>query len=134
MSKHMAALAAAVLMTVCAGAVLIWADSIVQVFTPDPELIPLAATFIRIAAVGYLLMGANAVLQQCITGAGDTLVPMLVMLLNMWAVQVPLALVLPKVGGLGVLGVRWAIVAGTFTASVAYVSYFRMGRWKTRRI
>jgi len=122
------------LMTVCAGAVLIWADSIVQVFTPDPELIPLAATFIRIAAVGYLLMGANAVLQQCITGAGDTLVPMLVMLLNMWAVQVPLALVLPKVGGLGVLGVRWAIVAGTFTASVAYVSYFRMGRWKTRRI
>ncbi len=122
------------LMIVCAAVVLIWAEVIVGVFTRDTGLQPLASTFIRIAAAGILLMGVNSVLQQCITGAGDTLIPMLVMLLNMWAIQVPLALVLPKMGGLGVLGVRWAIVMGSATGVVAYVIYFRMGRWKKKLV
>ncbi len=122
------------LMVVCSAGVLIFAEPIVGIFTDDTALVPMAATFIRIAAAGYLLIGCNSVLQQCITGAGDTLIPMLVMLINMWAVQVPLAAILPKVGGLGVLGVRWAMVLGTVTAVVAYITYFRMGRWKTRRV
>jgi len=122
------------LMAVCAAALLIWAEPIVHIFTSDPDLIPLAATFVRIGAAGYVLMGCNSVLQQCITGAGDTLIPMLVMLINMWAVQVPLALVLPKVGGLGVLGVRWAMVLGTATGVAAYIIYFRMGRWKKKLV
>ncbi len=62
------------------------------------------------------------------------MIPLIIMILNMWLLQVVLSLVLPRATGLGVLGVRWAIVTGTFTASVAYLVYFRMGRWKKRRV
>ncbi len=115
-------------------AVLLWAESIIHIFSSDPDLIKLASTFIRIAAAGYLVMGFAAVLQQCINGAGDTLPPMVIMLLNMWLVQVPLAFLLPRVTGLGVFGVRWAIVAGTATGAIAYTIYFKLGRWKHKRI
>jgi Na+-driven multidrug efflux pump len=62
------------------------------------------------------------------------LIPMVIMLLNMWVVQVPLAYFLPKVTGLGVFGVRWAIVAGAAAAAVIYTIYFRLGRWKYKKV
>ena len=123
-----------VMMLVISGATLLWAENVIRIFSSDPTLVEMASTFIRIAAAGYLLMGFTSSLQQCISGAGDTLVPMLITLLNMWLVQVPLAYFLPKVTTLGVYGVRWAMVAGMITAAIAYTIYFRMGRWKRVRV
>ena len=80
------------------------------------------------------MMGVTAVFQQSINTAGDTMIPMAIMLLNMWLVQVPLAYFLPHFTGLGVYGVRWAIVAGAVTATVVYVIYFATGRWKYKKI
>ena len=113
---------------------MLWAENIIRVFSSNPDLIKLAGAFIRIAALGYLLSGITATLQQCISGAGDTFMPMAIMLVNMWLVQVPLAYLLPRVSGLGVYGVRWAVVAGAATAAAAYIIYFRMGKWKLKRV
>jgi len=121
-------------MVACALAVLLKAEGVIHVFSSEPGLVELASTFLRIAAVSYLVMGINAVFSHCISGAGDTLPPMLVGLLNMYAVQVPLAFFLPQATNLGVYGVRWAMVAGTAVSSVVYVIYFRLGRWKRKRV
>lgn len=117
-------------MLIISLAILLWAENIVRIFSTEPELVELASTFIRIAVAGYIVMGLTAALRQCINGAGDTLVPMVVMLLNMWLVQVPLAFFLPRFTSLGVYGVRWAIVAGMASEAIVYTIYFRLGRWK----
>jgi putative MATE family efflux protein len=122
------------LMIPCSVAILLWAESIIGIFSPEPDLVDITSSFLRIAVVGYLVLGLYAVLSQAISGAGDTVPPMLVTLLNFWVVQIPLAYFLPKVTGLGVYGVRWAIVAGVATAAAAYVTYFRLGRWKRKRV
>ena len=121
-------------MVIVSLSILLWAENIIRVFSSNPDLIKLAGAFIRIAALGYLLSGITATLQQCISGAGDTFMPMAIMLVNMWLVQVPLAYLLPRVSGLGVYGVRWAVVAGAATAAAAYIIYFRMGKWKLKRV
>lgn len=123
-----------IMMLVLSVAILLWAEYVIRIFSPDPKLIAMAASFIRIAAAGYILMGLTASFQQCISGAGDTLVPMAVTLINMWVVQIPLAYFLPKIDGLGVYGVRWAMVAGTLTATIAYTIYFATGRWKRIKV
>jgi len=119
-------------MLACAVVVLVWAESIIRIFNTEPDLVELASIFLRIAAAGFLMMGFTSVLQQCITGAGDTVPPMLVGLVALWAVQLPLALLLPEVANLGVYGVRWAMVAGIVVGGAAYVAYFRLGRWKRK--
>jgi Na+-driven multidrug efflux pump len=121
-------------MIVLSAAILIWAEQIIRIFSPDPEVIAMASVFISIAAVGNLLVGLNTALQQCISGAGDTLPPMLITLLNLWLVQVPLAFVLSRYTGLGVYGVRWAMACGGIGAAIAYVTYFQTGRWKSKRV
>jgi len=113
---------------------LLWAESIIRVFNSEPDVVAVASTFMRIAAFGYLFMGFYFVIQNSISGAGDTLPPMLVTLLNFWLVQIPLAFLLPRYTNLGVYGVRWAIVAGWLAGAVAFTIYFRIGRWKQKKV
>jgi putative MATE family efflux protein len=113
---------------------LLWAEIIVQIFSSEPGVVETASSFLRIATAGYILMGAVVSFQQCISGVGDTLPPMILSLVLAWLVQVPLAYLLPHITDLGVFGVRWGLVAGIIVGSVAYTVYFRTGRWKLKRI
>ncbi len=121
-------------MVVCSGAILLWAESIIGIFTTDPELIGIGSTFIRIAAAAFTIIGFISVLQSCIASAGDTIPNMIIAIIMLWVVQLPLAFILPKVTDLGVLGIRWAIVGGMLAGAIAYIAYFRLGRWKLKKV
>ena len=112
--------------------VLLWTSQIVGVFSPDPELIIIAAKFLKITAVGFLIIGINMVLMQSLTGVGDTFPPMVLNIAMMWGVQLPLAFYLPKVTSLGVYAIPWAGVVSMYLGAICFFIYFRMGRWKIK--
>ncbi len=118
---------------VCSVGLLLWAEYVVKIFNTDPELVSIAATFLRIGVVSYLVMGLSGVFQQCITGAGDTLLPMIVSIVAIWIIQIPFAYYLSHTS-LGVYGIRWAIVISAFLSAAAYTLYYRMGRWKHKNV
>jgi putative MATE family efflux protein len=119
-------------MILCSVVLLLWAESVVHIFSSDPGVVTISATFLRIATAGYLVMGTVISFQQCISGVGDTIMPMLLSLLLSWGIQIPLAYFLPRVTDLGVYGVRWGLVAGVVVGALAYTIYFRLGRWKKK--
>ena len=121
-------------MLIASMAILVWAEGVIHIFTTEPELVEIASIFLRIATAGFLVAGLVVVLQQSISGAGDTIPPMIVGLITVWVVQLPLAYFLPQFTSLGMYGVRWAIVAGMVVGAVTYATYFRLGRWKRKRI
>jgi len=121
-------------MLIASVAILVWAEGVIHIFTTEPDLVEIASTFLRIATAGFLVAGLVVVLQQSISGAGDTLPPMIVGLITVWVVQLPLAYFLPQLTSLGVYGIRWAIVAGMVVGAVTYATYFRWGRWKRKKI
>jgi putative MATE family efflux protein len=121
--------------TVVLSAVLfIWAEAVVGVFTSDSELIPVASVYLRIAVVGFVLLAVMAVIMQSLSGAGDTVPLMVVGIVMGWLVQLPLAYFLPRVTDMGELGVRWAMVIGLAVGAIAYLAYFRSGRWQRKRV
>ena len=122
------------IMVTCAVAILLWAEGVVHIFSPEPGLVEIASTFLRIAIVGYLVLGLIIVSQFCISGAGDTLPPMIFAMVIIWLVQLPLAFLLPRVTDLGVYGIRWAMATGMLVGAVSFTTYFRMGRWKHKRV
>jgi Na+-driven multidrug efflux pump len=122
------------MMLMCSAAMAIWAPQLVSIFNDEPGVVEIGTTFLRIAAVGFIFMGFAAVLADCLNGVGDTLIPMIAGLVSMWLIQLPLAYFLPKWTGLGVFGVRWAMVAALAARAIAYVIYFRAGRWKRKKI
>ena len=106
----------------------------VRIFSSDPELDSIAASYLRVAVAGYILVAFTMVLQQCIAGAGDTLPPMIISIISIWAIQVPLSIALTRIDGVGFYGVRWAMVASTTLSALAYFIYYRSGRWKRKRV
>jgi Na+-driven multidrug efflux pump len=121
-------------MIVIAIVVWFWAEQIVGIFNREPELVKMAAAFLRIQIVDYLVFGLVVVLMFCLNGAGDTMVPMLTTLGTMWLIQAPLAYVLPQWTDLGVFGVRWAGVIAIVMRGLVYAVYFKGGYWKRRRV
>ena len=132
-SGWMAVLISEIILIMAGAAILFWPSAVVDIFSLDPDLGAIADNYIRIAALGYMIMAFYLVLQNCITGAGDTLPPLLIGLVIVWVIQIPLGWLFTKTG-LGVYGVRWAVVIGQVLAMIAYSIYFRSGRWKKKRI
>lgn len=111
-----------------------WAEHIVRIFNPEPDLVDLTSNFLRIQIVQYMVFGIVITLLSCLNGVGDTMIPMWTTLITLWGVQIPLAYILPKVTNLGVYGVRWGIVIAIAMRAVTYATYFKMGRWKRKQI
>jgi Na+-driven multidrug efflux pump len=123
-----------IFMVICCTAFLLWAEHIIGIFTKDPELVEIGATFIRIATSGFVVIGFVSVLQNCIAGAGDTVPNMIVNIVAIWIIQIPLAALLSRYTSLGVYGIIWAMAAGTISTATAYTIYFRLGRWKHKKV
>jgi putative MATE family efflux protein len=119
---------------ICAVILLIWAENVVGLFTQDPDLILQGSVFLRIAVAGYFGGSIVNLMQNCITGAGDTLPPMIITTAMLWIVQLPLAFVLSRYTDMGVFGVRWAIVISFVLGAIVYLVYFWGGRWKHKKV
>ncbi len=111
-----------------------WADPVVSIFNNEPDMVAISSTFLKIQIASYMMNGLIMVLMSCLNSVGDTLVSMIIDVTTMWGIRVPLAIYLPKVGNLGVYGVRWALVADTVFSAFVFIIYFVMGRWKHKRV
>jgi putative MATE family efflux protein len=112
----------------------LWAGPILRIFTPDPEVVKMGATFLRIMIISYFAWGLVVTLSLVLNGVGDTLVQMLTNLATMIFIQLVLAYVLSRYTSLGVYGVRWAAVTGIVIRAVIYTAYFKAGRWKRKML
>src|SRR4030042_1657926 len=128
----LSALMAPVVSLVCALVIWFWIVPILHIFTSDTDVVNMAATFLRIAIVSYLVWGVVVSLSLVLNGGGDTLGQMLTNLATMVFVQLTLAYVLSQHTGLGVYGIRWAVVIGVVIRAVIYTAYFKTGRWKRK--
>ncbi len=121
-------------MLVVSALIWFWPEAIIRLFNTEPDLVEVAVLFLRIQIVALMTFGFVQVLMQCLNGVGDTWIPMINTLVTLWGVQMPLAYFLPKVTGLGVYGVRWAMVAAVVARAAVFAIYFKTGRWKRRQI
>ncbi len=129
-SGWIAALIAEGFLVLCTIVIFFWAENIVRIFNSEPSLVQTGATFLRIASSSYLVLAFYAVFQYCISGAGDTVPPMILSVIGTWLIQLPLAYFLPKITDWGVYGVRWAMAINAIILAVSFLFYFISGRWK----
>jgi putative MATE family efflux protein len=110
------------------------ARQIVEIFTTDPQIVPMASSTLRIVAYGYIFYAWGMVISQSFNGAGDTTTPTILNLICFWAWQIPLAWFLAFKTGMGPDGIFTAIAVAQSTLAVASIVVFRRGTWKTQRV
>ncbi|MBI4340316.1 MAG: MATE family efflux transporter [Chloroflexi bacterium] len=138
------------LAAITAALMFVFANPLMRVFTRNPDLVPLAASWLRILVISYLFLGLGQVFMQSFNTAGDTLAPMLITLMCIWGVQQPLAMMLsgesfhlgafglsvvvPIVAHLGQFGIAWAMSMSGLVRIALYVPYFFWGPWMKKRV
>jgi putative MATE family efflux protein len=113
---------------------LIFAPSVIRLFTQDPAVAPNAISCLRIFSCGNIAFAYGMVLLQAFNGAGDTLTPTYVNLFGFWILELPLAWWLALHTSLHVNGVFWSVVVAQTTIVLISVDLFRGGRWARQRI
>jgi len=117
------------------GVILImFAEPAVRLFTHDPEVIPLAASCLRILSYGNIGYAYGMVMLQAFNGAGDTVTPTWVNLFGFWFLEIPLAYWLAIPMNLRSKGVFFSIVIAEGSIALAGILLFRRGRWKLQKI
>lgn len=106
----------------------------IGLFIHDPEVINWGADALRIISYGYVSYALGMVMVQSINGAGDTYVPMFINLICFWMIEVPLAYIMAKLLGFQQEGVYLSIVIAESVMAVLGVIWFRMGRWKLKKV
>lgn len=110
-----------------------FAEQILTFFVPnDPKVIEDGATFIRIMAPSFGLLGVQQSMTGVFNGAGFTLASMLISILNLWIIRFPLAYILSNNTPLESVGIYWAFPISNLLAATTAYMYYKSGKWKEK--
>ena len=111
-----------------------FAEPVVRLFTHDPQVIPLAASCLRIISYGNIGYAYGMVMLQAFNGAGDTVTPTIVNFFGFWLLEIPLAYVLAIPLHMQAKGAYFSIVIAEAAIAAVSIVIFRRGRWKKQQI
>jgi len=111
-----------------------FAEPVVRLFISDPEVVPLAASCLRIISYGNIGYAYGMVMLQAFNGAGDTVTPTIVNFFGYWLLEIPLAYALAVPLKMQANGAYFSIVIAEASIAAAGVLLFRRGRWKKQQI
>jgi len=122
------------IMGVCGIILFCLASQVISIFDKTVDVVIIGTQYLRITTLGWLFLAAWTVLRRSFIGAKDVRTPLFISLITLAGLQVPLAFYLPKVAGLGVAGIWWAILVATVIQGLTSASLFRAGKWKPKGI
>jgi MATE family multidrug resistance protein len=116
-------------MTLSMCMLLLFPYALARVYTPDAQVVALAAALIPIAGVFQVFDGLQVVSIGVLRGTGDTRTPMIVNLIGYWLCALPFGLWLAFGRGLGPRGLWWGLVAGLMVVALVLLTRVRGRLW-----
>jgi putative MATE family efflux protein len=105
-----------------------------HLFVADPEVVELAAWYLRIVALSEPPLALIFTLAGGLRGAGETRSPLYISVFGLWLFRIPLAYVLGVTLGWGAVGAWTAMTIDTFVRGGLYVYQFKKGKWKEIKV
>ena len=124
------AILGATLLTFLASIIYIWAEECASLLTNDPAVLKETARYLRINMFSEPFMALSLILGGGLQGAGDTRGSMMVIIIGMWTVRLPLAVLLAITLDLGTVGVWYAMVISMLVQGILMAVRFYRGNWK----
>jgi len=124
----------ALLMGVVTAILVLFAGSIIGVFTQDSLVLEHGTQALRIIGSGFVFYAVAMVMTQALNGAGDTKTPTRLNVICFWVFQTPFAYWLANKTELRAAGAMAAIPAAQALLAIFAWWYFKRGRWKEIRI
>lgn len=125
---------------VITGLILLFGKPLMGIFTNTKELVDLSYHLLQILAVGYLVMSVTQVLSGIMRGAGDTMTPMWISVVQTIVIRVPIAygLVYASRSAAYPQGRRefifLSLVISWVIGALITCFFYKKGKWKDKAI
>ncbi len=118
--------------------ILIFGRGLMSIFTKTTELVDLSMHLMRILAVGYILMALIQALTGVMRGAGDTVTPMWISIIETFFLRMPLAYIMVyfsrseayPIGNQDMIYYSLLIAWGI--GAVMSILFYRFGNWRKK--
>lgn len=111
---------------------LLLSGDLISIFNDEIEVVKIGTQFIRILAPSYIFIGSGMTLGRGLEGAGDTIHTMMFSTITMLVLRIPLAWYLPH--WFGMKGIWSSLALTNAIYGIIVAIWFKMGRWKKRKI
>ena len=125
---------AAALMACASVLFFVFSGPLVAFFDSTAEVVDIGAGALHVIAPSLIAAGAGIVLGRCFDGAGDTVPAMAVNLVTLWVLEAPLAYGLARWTGLGLTGIWIGRAVANAANGLLFAIWFRLGRWKRKKV
>lgn len=112
-------------MTVSAAAFAFAPHFLARLYTPDPQVLALAAVLIPVAALFQIFDGLQVVGSGILRGSADTRVPAMLGLLGYWGIGLPLGWYFAFPGQRGPEGLWWGLTLGLAAVAILLIARIR---------
>lgn len=120
--------------------ILVFGKYLMGIFTETAELVDLSMYLMRILAVGYIAMAVTQSLSGVMRGAGDTVTPMWISLINTVLIRVPIAYGIsfltrtPELPTGRFECIQISLLITWIMGAVMTFFFYRLGRWKRKAL
>ncbi|RLD06438.1 MAG: hypothetical protein DRI56_08080 [Chloroflexota bacterium] len=125
---------AASYMGISAILLFVFARPLISFFDSTPQVVEMGTECLRIVAPTLVASALGIVLGRGFDGAGDTVPAMVVNLITLWGMEVPFAYGFANWLGLGLTGIWWGRAIANTANGLLFAGWFRLGRWKKRKV
>ena len=108
---------------------ILFTASFIGLFSGEPAFLAVAVLWVQLHAAAGVFQGAGQVLRQSFNIAGDTIAPLLITFVSLWALEIPLAFILARFTPLGQFGIPAAILLAMIVRLMLFGGYYLTGRW-----
>ncbi|WP_341472552.1 MATE family efflux transporter [Clostridium thermarum] len=119
-------------MTITGTILFIFPDTMMSIFTQDPEVIKAGASVLRIVAVSEPMFGALIILEGIFNGVGDTKASFFPSVVSMWGIRIVSTYICVSLLGFGLNSVWICMVADNVLRFILLLIRFISGRWKRK--
>ncbi len=108
--------------------IIVFGRYIMELFTPDPDVIAIGQDYLVIVSSFYLLFAIMFTFTGFLRGAGATLIPMATTFTALYVFRIPMAYFLSS--EIGVNGIWWAEPTAWLAGMVILIIYYLSGKWR----
>lgn len=120
--------------TVIGACCMVIPQQIFGLFSTDPEVKALGATFLQIMIVHFFASATTGSFQAMVTGSGFVELGFLLGIIDGVVCKIGLSTLFVYGFGMGYLGLFWGVACSRILPAFICIAYYLSGKWKTRKL
>jgi len=114
--------------------IFLFTPQVIAVFNTNPEVIKIGVSYLKFMAATFVFMALSITLAGAMQGAGDSFSPMVIDGITLFAVRIPLVIILANTLELGIIGIWTGIAISNIIEGLCMSFRFSQGKWKYKII